>query len=181
MTINQIIPNFFSKEEKALLKEYVENEVYPHEMFYRQPELGRMYASIAERFMIDCIGGFPKSLLQKVKLFAQDYFHVESLELFDIILVSYSNNNGLMPKLPLHTDNGVLKKYTIDYQYDSNIDWPLTIDDRDYQLINNSIVTFVGSHQKHGRPDRIFNDGEFVENIFFQFIEKREKWQNKQQ
>lgn len=142
-------------------------------MYYIQPELGRYYASIAEKYMVDCIGGFPDSLLHKVKTFAENFFKVKNLVIFDIVMVDYSNRDNLVPRLPYHKDNGSIKKYTIDYQYNSNINWALGIDNQEFILNNNDIVTFLGSDQMHGRPDRIFKDGEFVENIFFQFIEKR--------
>lgn len=171
--INQVFNNFYTDDEKVILSDYIENVVKKSEMYYIQPELGRYYATIAEKYMIDCIGGFPDALLNKVISFAEDFFKVKNLMVFNIIMVDYSNKDKLVPRLPYHKDNGITKKYTIDYQYNSNIEWALGIDDKQFILKNNDIVTFLGSNQEHGRPDRIFKDGEFVENIFFQFVEKR--------
>jgi hypothetical protein len=171
--INKVFHNFYTDQEKNILSDYIENVVKKSDMYYIQPELGRYYASIAEKYMVDCIGGFPNNLLNKVKTFAEDFFKIKNLVVFDIVMVDYSNRDGLFPRLPYHTDNGSTKKYTIDYQYRSNIDWALGIDEQEFILKDNDIITFIGSNQKHGRPARIFKDGEFVENIFFQFIEKR--------
>ena len=172
---NQIIKNFFTLEEVNKIEHYINTKVKTSPMFYLQPELGRQYASIAERFMVDCIGGFPQDILDKLTNFTETFFGVSNLQIFDIIMIRYSNEFGLIPHLPEHKDNGVIKKYTIDYQHNGNIDWPLLIDGKEYLLENNDIVTFLGSNQMHGRPDRIFKDKEYLENIFFQFIEKREK------
>jgi hypothetical protein len=73
----------------------------------------------------------------------------------------------------MHLDGGSSIKYTLDYQYKANIDWPVLVEDKQFDLDDNDVVTFIGSKQKHGRNNREFQDGEFVENIFFQFIEKR--------
>lgn len=171
--INQVFNNFYTDQEQLILSDYIENIVKKSDMYYIQPELGRYYASIAEKYMVDCIGGFPDNLLNKIKTFAEDFFKVNNLTLFDIVMVDYSNKNNLVPKLPHHKDNGSIKKYTVDYQYKSNVDWALEVDEQEFILKPNDILTFLGSNQYHGRPDRMFKDGEFVENIFFQFVEKR--------
>jgi hypothetical protein len=170
---NKVFNNFYTNEEKMVLFNYIEDTVKKSNMYYIQPELGRYYATISEKYMTDCIGGFPDDLLNKVKSFAENFFKVQNLIVFDIVMVDYSNRDGLIPRLPYHKDNGVTKKYTLDYQYNSNIDWPLGVDDKEFILKPNDILTFLGSNQYHGRPDRIFKDGEFVENIFFQFVKKR--------
>ena len=173
--LNQVFSNFYTTSECEELSYYIENYVKVSKMYYRQEELGRYYASIAERFMVDCIGGFPDKLLKKTMKFAEDHFQVKNVYLFDIIFISYSNKDLLVPKLPEHTDNGSFTKYTIDYQYKANINWPLIVDGVEFPLKDNDAVTFLGSNQMHGRPNRIFKDEEYLENIFFQFIEKRDK------
>ena len=173
--LNQIFSNFYTTSECEELSYYIENYVKVSKMYYRQEELGRYYASVSERYMADCIGGFPEKLLKKTMKFAEDHFQVKNLYLFDIVFIGYSNKDSLVPRLSDHKDNGSITKHTIDYQYKSNINWPLRIDGKEFLLNNNDAVTFLGSNQMHGRPDRIFKDGEYLENIFFQFIEKRDK------
>lgn len=171
--LNTVVGNFYNSFELDILKTYVEEEVKASSKLYRQEELGRFYASVFDKYGGESVGGFPERLLEKTRTFAQDHFQIAKLELFDIVFISYSTKTGLEPKLTRHKDNGSVTKYTVDYQYASNIDWPITVEDKEYTLKDNEVLTFLGSDQYHGRPDKIFKDDEIVENIFFQFIEKR--------
>lgn len=172
--INQLFKNFYTPEERLRLEQYVESYVRNSHKYAKEYALGRYYGVIQDRLDTDqSIRFFPEDLLEKTKLFAKDHFKTKDLVVFDIIIIKYCNENGFVPKLDMHLDGGSSIKYTLDYQYKSNIDWPVMVEDKQFDLADNDMVTFIGSKQKHGRNNREFQDGEFVENIFFQFIEKR--------
>jgi hypothetical protein len=172
--INQIFKNFYTPEERIRLEQYVESYVRNSHKYAKEYALGRYYGVIQDRLDTDqSIRFFPEDLLEKTNLFAKEHFNTKDLVIFDIIIIKYCNENGFVPKLGMHLDGGSSIKYTLDYQYKANIAWPVLVEDKQFDLEDNDMVTFIGSKQKHGRNDREFKDGEFVENIFFQFIEKR--------
>lgn len=172
--INQIFNNFYTDSEQKQLSEYINNVVHKSHNFAMEKELGRYYGVIQDKLMsYSCIGNFPENLLEKTKLFAEDHFGIDQMHIFDIIIIRYCTKNGLVPKLSYHKDGGALTKYTVDYQHDANIVWPVLVEDKEFVLENNSIVTFIGTDQMHGRPEKVFSKDDYVENIFFQFTEKR--------
>jgi len=172
--INQLFKNFYTPEERLLLEQYVESYVRNSHKYAKEYALGRYYGVIQDKLNTqEAIGNFPKDILEKTKLFAKEHFNTKDLVVFDIIIIKYCNENGFVPKLDMHLDGGSSIKYTLDYQYKANIDWPVLVEDKQFDLDDNDMVTFIGSKQKHGRNNREFQDEEFVENIFFQFIEKR--------
>jgi hypothetical protein len=176
MKINQVFSNFYTDIEYKQLSEYIDNVVYKSNNYTREDKLGRYYGVIQDNWKTGVsIGGFPQNLLDKTNRFAEDYFGIDKLQVFDIIIIKYCTDFGFVPKLDMHKDGGVLTKYTIDYQHSANIDWPVTVEDQEYQMTDNSVLTFIGTKQMHGRTNRVFSNNEYVQNIFFQFIEKREQ------
>lgn len=172
--INQVFKNFYTNEEYRQLSDYVEHIVHKSPKYAREMQLGRYYGVIQDNWKtIDSIGGFPENLLNKVKLFAEGHFGIKELKVFDVIIIRYCTDHGFVPKLDMHKDGGAITKYTVDYQYSSNINWPVNVENEKFLLKNNDALTFIGSRQMHGRDDRIFRSNEYVENIFFQFTEKR--------
>ena len=61
--------------------------------------------------------------------------------------------------------------YILDYQFDSNIEWPIIVEGESFILKNNEAVLFSGKDQIHWRPKRKFLDHEYVSMIFFHFID----------
>lgn len=172
--MNQLFKNFYSLDERKHLEDYVESYVRNSRKYLQEHALGRYYGVIQDKLNTnESIRFFPEKVLEKTKAFAKEHFNTSDLVVFDIIIIKYCNENGFIPKLDMHIDGGSLIKYTLDYQYKSNINWPVMVEEKQFDLEDNDMVTFIGSKQKHGRKNREFKDGEFVENIFFQFIEKR--------
>lgn len=64
---------------------------------------------------------------------------------------------------------------TLDYQIDASLDWPITVDGKEFGLKNNSAVSFIGSHQVHWRYEKEFGPDDFVQMIFFNFRFKNPK------
>jgi hypothetical protein len=81
----------------------------------------------------------------------------------------YNKNLG-NPKLTDHIDHTEDENtIMVDYQLDSNTDWPICVENKNYTLSNNQALIFCGKKQRHSRPFKKFNDREFVTNIMFRF------------
>lgn len=94
----------------------------------------------------------------------------KKLNLYAAAFGQYSKEFGI-PKLPPHIDE-VPSQFTIDYQLDSNLSWPIVIEGQEYILKNNSILTFEGEKVLHWRPKKEFKDGQYIDLIWFQFIDE---------
>ena len=84
--------------------------------------------------------------------------------------VGYSeyNNNHINPNLPKHKDPNYPKgSLTFDYKLDSNIDWPVCIEDECYSLDSNEAILFSPVEQWHYRPEVTFKDEDYVRILFF--------------
>jgi hypothetical protein len=76
------------------------------------------------------------------------------------------------PFLPMHFDKNK-NNVCFDYQLSSNTSWPITIKDKDYLLENNDAILFDPGYELHGRPEKTFNENEYI-NMFFIFWRKYE-------
>lgn len=79
--------------------------------------------------------------------------------------VEYSNEYG-SPNLPPHFD-GDSSDLIINFQLQSNTSWDIGLDSTLYDLQDNSALVFNGNEYIHWRPHKVFNDGEYVQMIFF--------------
>ncbi len=100
----------------------------------------------------------------------------KSLKLYAVAFGKYSKEFG-KPGLGPHIDE-VPSQFTLDYQLDGNTSWPLNIEGKEYLLSNNSAVIFEGESVLHWRPKKDFKDGEFLDMVWFQFIDK-DHWAHK--
>jgi hypothetical protein len=68
------------------------------------------------------------------------------------------------------------KRFTVDIQLKSNIDWDIVVDDwkseKTFTMVDNQALTFSGTHQVHWRPKKEFKDEEFLEALFLHFVPK---------
>lgn len=99
------------------------------------------------------------------------------LKLYAVAFGRYSKEFGI-PKLGPHIDE-VPSQFTLDYQLDGNISWPLNIEGDEYVLKNNNALIFEGESVLHWRPQRIFKDGEFLDLMWFQFLDENH-WSHSQ-
>jgi hypothetical protein len=95
------------------------------------------------------------------------------VQLSSISYVRYSNLYG-DPGLPPHFD-GDTNDLVIDYQLDSNTSWDLGVDLKTYPLENNSALLFNANEHIHWRPHKSFNEGEYIDMIFFRFYNLNNK------
>lgn len=80
----------------------------------------------------------------------------------------YSNKYG-KPDLGPHYD-GDWTDIVVDFQLESNTEWPIGVELQTYTLADNSAIAFNPNKGVHWRTHKTFNDGEFVRMIFFRFI-----------
>ena len=80
-----------------------------------------------------------------------------------------------VPNLRPHFDAFSEPRFTFDYQLDSNVDWPIYVEGKEFILKNNEALTFSGTHQVHWRPKKDFVLGEFIEMIFCHLYLKNNK------
>lgn len=74
------------------------------------------------------------------------------------------------PSLFPHYDESFLQpRFTLDYQFKSNIDWDIIVEDKVLSLKDNQAATFSGTHQIHWRKPQEFKDGDYIEMVFCHF------------
>lgn len=107
----------------------------------------------------------PDHIIEKLKRVLRENYG--ECEYIGTVFADYALRFGT-PKLNKHYD---VKDDTtlIDYQLSANTVWPITIDDVNYELIDNQAVVLRPFKQYHGRPKKTFNDSEFVKMLFFFF------------
>jgi hypothetical protein len=94
----------------------------------------------------------------------------QQLKLEEISFARYSNEYGDFPVLTPHYDNAFKEqRVTVDVQLKSNINWPIVIEGKSFNLKDNQAVTFSGTHQIHWREHMDFSDGDFIEMLFCHF------------
>ena len=112
----------------------------------------------------------PKDIVKKILAKAEQYGEIDW---YNFLFVKYSNDFGvpnLGPHLDTHDTN-----FSINFQLDSNIEWPVILEDEEYMLKTNSALTFSPSEVVHWRPTRDFFDNEFVDVILFYVVLKNGK------
>jgi hypothetical protein len=72
------------------------------------------------------------------------------------------------PELPPHFD-GDSTDLILNYQLESNTDWPVGVDQEIVKLEDNSAIMFNPNVKIHWRPRKLFNKDEYVTMIFFRF------------
>lgn len=175
---NIIAKNFFTLEEiqeiqacideQLAVREHVQWDIEIDKATYKK-DIVKIQADQLGRLTINGME-FPKHILQKVT----DYV-INTNELSkDTALVGggvtygeYSGKYG-NPRLQPHLDGGSCG-IILDYQLNSNIDWPIGIEYDTVQLEDNSALILYPLHQYHWRPARPFTENEYVKMIFFEF------------
>lgn len=121
----------------------------------------------------------PESIIEKVTGIARSVSGNDRLVLGEYCHARYNNvtsNCGKFhykPSLFPHYDETFKQpRFTFDYQIQSNVEWPLIVEpDKSFTLKDNQAVTFSGTHQIHWREPKHFQDNEFVEMVFFHFVD----------
>lgn len=171
----KIIKNVFSEEEVEELKSIINDKVnsLPRiDVSSDNPQSVEGHARVTKdglgRLTIDYLL-LPPHIISKVIKLAKENSHYEIFDnsLITVTYAEYSNEYGV-PELNPHKDLGNCG-LILDYQLDSNIDWPIGINYDSYSICNNEMLTLYPVDQYHWRPLRKFDDGEFVKVLFFEF------------
>lgn len=105
------------------------------------------------------------TLLKYIEDYAQQY--KENITFQHAYFVEYNKKYGI-PNLPPHvdsTDSGI----TIIYQFKSNVVWKSMVEGKEIELKDNQGYWINVRDQAHWRRPHTFNDGDFIQMIFFHF------------
>lgn len=125
--------------------------------------------NIQDLFPVNNLGTAEKNLTIRLTKFANSFSGLD-LILSSVTYVEYSSKYGI-PELPPHYD-GDKNDLIVNYQLDANTRWDLGVNFETYEIKNNSALVFNPNKIAHWRPNKIFNDGDFVKMIFFRFAKK---------
>lgn len=106
----------------------------------------------------------PSDITNSVIKYAETHGEIDW---YNFLFVRYSPSFGI-PVLGPHMDEHE-SNFSINYQLDSNIDWPLVLEDKGYSLKDNSGLIFSPSEIVHWRDPRPMYDNEYVDVILFYF------------
>jgi hypothetical protein len=174
----QITKNLFSSVEIDYIKNIINKELSSR-VLKESPD-GENDSNPASNFIKDkkeYLGRIdvhdlklPETITNKVTKIFYDLYDAQDKSfnpITNITYVEYSAKNGI-PRLPVHIDNGK-SGIIIDYQLESNIEWPIGIEEGLYQLKDNEALIFYPLSQYHWRPNIKWNNDSFVKMIFFDF------------
>jgi len=170
---NILFNDLFTKEECADLFKMVDDEINnrPHVPIL-QDENGSLINQ-DDVVMVDIDNGrlmaeilpTPEYIVEKLKRLVKEKYG--DCEYISTVYAHYSPSVGA-PRLNGHYDSK-LDTTLIDYQLKANTVWPITIDGTNYELVNNQGVLLRPFKQFHGRPEKRFEEDEFVDMLFFFF------------
>jgi hypothetical protein len=111
-------------------------------------------------------------ILKKIIKTAENLYNGNGEILFDSLMINYclysKKYSGNNPELEPHVDSGEFS-FIIDYQLNSNIQWPIYINYEKFILKNNCAITFYPLIQYHWRPIKDWEYDDYLEMLFFEF------------
>lgn len=166
-----IIRDFFTQEELDVILAIVKYQKIAKDLneFYAPlilPKMARMQIEVM----------YPIHIQRKLEQFASEMVGEEVL-MYHNSYLSYNkiHNPEANPKLPPHYDSdNYFSKLTIDYQLDSNISWPITIEERTFDLKYGDLLVFWGAGQAHWREPVLFKDGDSTEVLTMHFSRRQD-------
>ena len=180
MLDNGHFKNFFSNEEMSEIQKIIDEQFLTRKVvdYYRDTDEGHIYYDenhiVIKRTMgrLDIpLLSLPENILKKVQDFVNENHKLERSEPFCISAVMYAEYNLKygVPDLVPHMDYGNCG-IKLDYHIDSNIKWPVIIENREYHLDKNDMLFLYPLDQYHWRPKREWSEGEYTKVIFFEFL-----------
>jgi hypothetical protein len=155
-----------------------------------EDEIQQIYDAVGrptQKFFMGLFGqdvsdfNIPRSVYEKVLSICQELTGKDDLVIEAYQFARYqkfTREDGAVsyPRLMPHHD-GVFPepRFTFDYQIGSNTDWPLVVEGKTFTLKDNQALTFSGTHQIHWREKKEFQDGEYVDMIFFHMYSRSDK------
>lgn len=165
--INQIYEDIFNTEERQLIIDIIEKELkirttVDDESFVNSSEAKYIIKSLNGRLMVELLP-MPENIFEKIKkIIGSSYSQLSA------VYAEYSPQHNGNPSLNMHYDR-YNDNLCFDYQLDSNTEWPIIIENKQFVLKNNSGLTFMTKSQYHGREEKIFKNNEYVKMLFFFF------------
>lgn len=168
--MEQYIESLMSKEEIKLIKDRILKVRNGSGILSWDEDLNEPYPKITAtdriihnkslgKIMLDV--EIPMSVIDKLNKIASDNGFLSRF--IRAGYVEYGAEWG-NPRLNYHSDS--IDLFMVDYQLEANTDWDLVVDGTTYGLQNNDALAFCPKRQMHGRPPKIFNDGEYVKMLF---------------
>jgi hypothetical protein len=111
----------------------------------------------------------PSNILDLVTKAANDF--EPGVEIHSVTYTEYSSEYGT-PSLSYHTDR-TDDLLLVDLQISSNTIWPLGANGELYDMNDGDALVIRSGSTVHGRPEKIFNPGEHVAMIFFDFLRQQ--------
>jgi hypothetical protein len=166
-----IVKGFFTPEELEVILAIVKYQKNAKDIsaFHAPlilPDLSRMQIELM----------YPPSIQHKLEVFASEIVGEEVFMSHNSYL-SYTkeHDTGSNPKLPVHYDSdNYFTKLTLDYQLDSNIDWPIVIEGESFNLEYGDLLVFWGAGQAHWREPVFFKDGDNTEVLTMHFATRKD-------
>ena len=149
---------FNSMEPVAIPLETIAKEGRPTDKVLAQEWSGRALFVATDKI--------PRRIADKIEKYARDNYG-EDLKPDGYAFTRYSPKYGT-PRLAPHYDTGH-STFTIDYQLESNVEWKLVVENKEYSLEDNDALVFKPSYEVHWRKHTILKDNEYVDMIFFHF------------
>ena len=164
---NLIVENVLSEEEIAEIYKIVEkpNNTYLMKLFTQT--------------IVDF--NLPSHINKKIIDYSESISGESDLEIAEYQFARYKNTFDeesqamFRPNLTPHFDGFEQPRFTFDYQLGGNTTWDLVVEEKEFTLLNNSALTFSGTHQVHWRKHKTFKDDEYIDMIFFHLKKKNSK------
>ncbi len=164
---NLIVENVLSEEEIAEIYKIVEkpNNTYLMKLFTQT--------------IVDF--NLPLHINKKIIDYSESISGESDLEIAEYQFARYKNTfdeesqTMFRPNLTPHFDGFEQPRFTFDYQLGGNTTWDLVVEEKEFTLLNNSALTFSGTHQVHWRKHKTFKDDEYIDMIFFHLKKKNSK------
>lgn len=172
-----IIDNIFDKVSSEVLQKYINNQFETRDIVNLQKntivntEISIVQKHNGRLIMHLNAHKIPKDIYQQIFNYALSID--KDVIPHAYIYSRYSKKYG-DPKLIPHIDQSNTD-FTIDYQLQSNTKWPLIVENQEYVLNDGQALFLNSSENYHWRKPKIFNDDEYIDMIFFHFINKNKK------
>ena len=172
-SMTQHIKSLFDAEEVALIEQIVNDEKSRRKVYVWDEFSGQQFPQGImddSEYMVQNVSlgkiMFNLSLPDLIRSKLVDVAKAGGFDVnyFCATYTEYSAEYG-KPVLTPHKD--MQNFCLIDYQLDANTSWPLFVEDDTFDLEVNDGLMFLPSKMMHGRPDKVFTDGEYVKMIFF--------------
>lgn len=152
------LDNLFSEQEIATIKQLIDD--LPDYRFAVKDQYGRRTFEGVK---------LPDSIKDKLTKIVNETFNTNLEIVYPSIGTEYATKYNGYPNLPTHFD-GDFNDVIIDYQLESNTQWPIGVNLELHPLTDNSAVMFNPNTNIHWRPRKAFKDGEYVRMVFFRFF-----------